>query len=170
MSNIKANVSTVVVKAQGTTQTVDLSTFHSDTIDAILTYGTRRWFQDNINSIAKTLRDNNEPVDAAALFAARLEQAMTGQITMRNGTPTDPLDTYRIAALREHMKADPNGELKKAHDAIVDKESSVQSRERRAFLLSVAAKYAKAVDKRANELRKLDEKIAESAAAFDIAI
>ena len=157
----------VPFKVQGLVKTVDVSTFHQDAVEAMLTYGVRRWFQDHINSVAKAHRDNDETVDAEEIFASRLEQAESGDITVRgSGGSVDPLDKYRIAALREYMRANPDGELKGAYDAI----PADDQKARREFLLSVAAKNAATVDARAKELQAIDAKKAETVDGLDIAM
>ena len=128
---IKVTEPTVAIKAQGHVATVDATTFHEDAINAIFAYGLRRWFQDNINSQAKTLRDGDDDVDVQALFNARLDQALTGEITMRNGEPSDPLETYIAQVARARMDA----AAKAAYNAI----DSVDQKARREFLVDLAS-------------------------------
>ena len=158
----------VTVKAQGQTQAVDATGFHSNTIAAIWQYGVARWFQDNINSSAHAARkelpegkDLSES-DIAALFDKRLAQATSGEFNVRGESTSDPLDQFRIAVLRNMMRANPDGDLKKAHDAI----PATDQKERRAFLLAIAEKNADAIDPLAEEAKaEADAKRRAAAAA-----
>lgn len=166
--NITEN--TVTIRVQGVTQEIDATAFHQDAINAIFTYGLRRWFQDHINSAAKSKRDADEEVTpkwVTESIAARLDQAVSGEITMRNGEPVDPLDEYRIKVLRRAMKIKGNEDLKAAYDAI----DSSDQKGRREYLLSVAAAHADTVDKAAKEWQAEDAKKADklSGLSFKVA-
>lgn len=165
---IKLNITEVAFRAQGLVESVDLRTFHADALDAMMEYGVRRWFQDHINSKAKDARDNGEEFDPQSTFAARLEQAVTGEITVRNGVPSDPLDQYRIAVIRAFMGADdPDAKkLKAAYDAI----PADDQKARRELLLSVARDNAAAVDPKAESLRAIDESKRKATAGISISL
>ena len=168
---MKITVKKVTVKAQGETREVDPTTFAQAAIDGQFTYGVRRWFQDHINSLAKNYRDDNDGEAPSAqwvadAFDSRLAQAVSGEITMRSGVASDPLDQYRIAVLRQVMRQDPEGELKTSHDAIPADETKA----RREFLLAVAAKFADKIDPHAEALLEADKAKAASIADLDLAM
>lgn len=167
---MKITETKTAIRVQGHTTEVDATEFHQDAINAIFVYGLRRWIQDHVNSVAKNLRDNDESVNAEELVTARIAQAVSGEITMRNGTPADPLDKYRIQALRDHMKVEPDGPLSEAYKAITSDEPGEQTKARREFLLAIATKNAEKVDTVAKKLKAEDEARAKAASTFDVAI
>lgn len=163
---IKVTEPTVTIKAQGVVREVDASEFHADSINAIFTYGLRRWVQDHVNSVAKSHRDEGETFDAESLVAARIDQAVTGEINMRNGTPSDPLDQYRIAVLRDFMRTENGADLKAAYDDI----PSDDQKARREFLLTIAAKNADNVDPAATERKRIDDAAKADASGLALAM
>jgi len=168
---MKLTTKTVAIKVQGISREIDVTAFHQDAIDAVFTYGARRWFQDHINSAAKARRENGETITdkwTSEAFDARLDQALTGEITMRNGVATDPLDAYRIAVMRAVMKDEKHADVKAAHDAI----DSADQKARREYLLETAAssRFAKAVEAKAVELRDIDDARNAALSELDIAV
>jgi len=159
---------TVTMRAQGVVKEIALTDFHADTIDAILTYGTRRWFQDHINSQAKLARDNGDDIDADELFDARLAQAVSGEITVRAASDADPLDAYRIRVVRGWLRGEGNAakKLKAAYTAI----PSDDQKARKDFLLAIAAKNAEHVESVAAEMRERELAKRAAVADLDIAI
>lgn len=81
---ISFNLSAVALSAQGLDFEVDASTFSPIALEAIFTYGVRRWFQDNINSQAhshkQTVTDGSA-FDTRAAFDARLAAAVSGELS-----------------------------------------------------------------------------------------
>lgn len=110
---------TVTIKAQGVTREIDASTFHPDAVEAIFTYGLRRWFQDNVNSKAAAHRNADETFDAEQLVSDRMEQAISGEITSR-GESTEtftPLENAVYDVATKARKAKGWTELAAAWDA-----------------------------------------------------
>lgn len=136
----------ISLAAQGESFTVTPAEFAPDAIAHIFAYGVRRFFQDSINAQAKTLRDGGTditPEIAKQLFAARLDQAMTGQVAARGpATSTDPLDSFRILVLRQIMAADPKGKLSLGYKAIPSDDQPARQK----YLLDIATKNSTKID------------------------
>ncbi len=94
MTKLSFNLATVDLAAQKADFTVDPSTFSAIALEAIFTYGVRRWFQDHINAQAHTFKlaaqeaeskgetfNDGKPFDVSACFATRLDAAMTGVLS-----------------------------------------------------------------------------------------
>lgn len=81
---VSFNLSAIALSAQGIEFEVDASTFSPIALEAIFTYGVRRWFQDNINSQAhshkQTVTDGSA-FDTRAAFDARLAAAVSGELS-----------------------------------------------------------------------------------------
>lgn len=155
---------TVDLTAQGQSFTVTPADFSPSAIEAIFTYGVRRWFQDSLNAQAAQARNAGIDITEAWVkdsFNQRLEQAVSG-VTVRKSAATaaDPLDPYRISVLRGLMKAQPNGPLAKAYKAIPSDDQPA----RQAYLLDVAGKNAAKIDPLALEAKQKAEDEARAAA------
>lgn len=94
MTKLTLSISSVELAAQGLEFSVDPADFAAVALEGILTYGIRRWFQDNINSAAHTFKlaaqeskakgetfNDGKPFDVQAAFQARLEQARSGVLS-----------------------------------------------------------------------------------------
>lgn len=94
MTKLTLSLSNVDLAAQGVEFSVDPGEFAAIALEGILTYGIRRWFQDNINSAAHTFKlaaqdakakgeafNDGQPFDVQAAFFARLEQARSGVLS-----------------------------------------------------------------------------------------
>ena len=148
----------VAVKAQGVSTHVEVSVFPVETIAAWLTYGTRRAFQDHVNSVAHKLRGDDKEVDADAILEAYSERAMNGDITTRAGgaaSASDPLDVYRKAIIRKLMAAPENADVKAEYEAIDSKDRKARDE----YLLAMAAKHAIKVDVIAKRMKAQADKV-----------
>jgi len=166
MSNITLTIALsgpVATMAQSVPCEVNPSDWHADTLAAVFTYGARRWMQDHINSLAKARRDDGESVTEKwvnEVIAARLAAAVSGDITSRGQSTSDPMDSFRIKAVRAIMKTDAGAPIKKVHDAIPSDDQSA----RREFLLSVAVNNSDVIEPRAAALMAAAAKDAADAA------
>lgn len=149
-----AEMEPVAVTAQGVSHEYDVSAFPVETIAAWLTYGTRRAFQDHVNSVAHKLRKEEKEVDANAIIDAYAERAMNGEINTRAASSdVDPLDAYRRIAVRAQFKSPANAKSKAAYDAIDAKDRKARDE----YLLAVAAKHADQIDPIAESLKAIDD-------------
>ena len=91
MTKLSFTILPVELAAQKMDFTVDPAEFSAIALESIFTYGTRRWFQDHINSAAHTFKlaaqeaeskgesfNDGKPFDVAACYQARLAAAVTG--------------------------------------------------------------------------------------------
>ncbi len=155
-ATVPATVSAIV---QSNPVEMDLSTFHADTLAAIVTYGARRMMQDSINAQAAAHRKDKKAegeFDVQAAVKHRLEQFVSGTLSTREASgDTDPLDEYRIRAARMAIANNKEGDNWKLYSDIPSDEQG----KRREFLLALAADNADAIDPLAVELKKIaDEK------------
>lgn len=154
----------VEMKIQGVAKEIETGEFPQETINAWLTYGARRWFQDSINSLAKQARDNGQDIDEAWVqdtYMERLNAALSGKLSTRKAaTESDPLDKYRISVLRQAMRDDPDGELSTEYGKIPSDDQAG----RKAFLLAVAAKHSDMIDPLAKKALAADQRAADAVA------
>lgn len=162
---IKVEVpATVAARVCGVDQSIDIASFADESIAYAFTYGVRRLFQDNGNSIAKAKRDAGENVDPEAIFAARMAQMEAGEFAARgNGsgeTFTDEeLALYDIAI---EAKGKPGWqELATAYAAC----KGMTTDERRRAVLDAVLSLDK---KRRDKLASIAKARLESLASLDI--
>ena len=140
----------ITVKSQGQIWEVDFNSFHPDAQDYLKRYGTQRAVNDFINSRAKTRRDDGGDITekwVSDTYASRLDQFMTGELSTR-GDGADPLDTYRVQAVRDAIKNEPASEMALAYAAIDSKDQKARIE----YCLEVAAEYPDQVDPYALDL------------------
>lgn len=87
---------TVDAKAAGQSITLDVSSFHPDAIAAIFAYGARRWMQDHVNAAAHAFKQSGAEgtFDAQAVIAARIAQAVSGNMTVRAGGTSETFTAF----------------------------------------------------------------------------
>jgi len=151
----------IAITAQGHSAEVNPADFHPDAIEAIFTYGLRRWFQDNINSAAAVARNAEAPFDAAASFTDRLGQATTGTISTR-GAGTDPAIATNRRAVRE---------LAKSHTALAAAIKATEAGpDRDALLDAIAANNPEPVAEMVARMEAEAKAKTEAAAAMSITV
>ena len=101
MTKLSFAAPAVDLSVQGETFTVDPTSFAPIALEAIFTYGVRRWFQDNINSAAhahKLAKAEAEAkgeaftgdFDVQAAFTSRLQAATSGELSPARGRSASP--------------------------------------------------------------------------------
>ena len=70
----------VELVACGHEATVNVADYPQATLEAWVTYGVRRWYQDHCNSVAAKLKAEGQPVDGKALFGDRDKTAREGLV------------------------------------------------------------------------------------------
>ena len=114
MTKLTLSLSSVDLSAHGLEFSVDPADFAAIALEGIMTYGIRRWFQDNINSAAHTFKlaakeakdkgetfNDGKPFDVQAAFQARLEQARSGVLS----APRAKSGLAGLSALEETLYA-----------------------------------------------------------------
>ena len=102
----------IALTAQGHDAEIIAAEYPPEIVAEWLTYGCRRWYQDNINSVAKKLRDEGAEVDGAALFADRDKQARNGEVSRRRSA--DGMSGTEKAAFQLFVDAQAWGKKIKA--------------------------------------------------------
>ncbi len=102
------------------------------------------WVTDNVDAVAK---------ESAALMTDARDRLFGGERRVVRTSTVDPLDQWRIKVLRAEMRTDNGKAMKSAHDAI----DSGDTKARREYLLSIAAKNVDWIDPKAIALRAASE-------------
>lgn len=137
------NIAAIAIESQKTQFEVDPSTFDAIALEAIFTYGVRRWFNDHVNSQAAAHRDNvkdGSTFDVKAVFAARLACAVSGELSPSRAKNSEnalsAFDESLYAVAVENKALPPFAALKKAW---ADSKGMDTAERKAAILKAVAA-------------------------------
>ncbi len=147
-------------KRNGATVTVDPSKLHESILADLFTYGLRQKVFDSASG-------NPEKAESTTAMTQCIEKLNSGDWTIRNAAAaSDPLDSYRIQVVRKLMASGNSDKVRAAYEAIPSDEQAA----RRAFILSVAEKNAKAIDPVATKMKAEADAKATALASLNIAI
>lgn len=119
MTKITFDMESVAYKAQGVEGSIDPATLPESSLQAALAYGIRRMLQDDVNSRAKTIRDDGGNVNAKELVESRLKQFTDGTLGIRaNSGMTDVEKVMHQLARRDYMATITDKDKKKAFAAL----------------------------------------------------
>lgn len=114
MPNISFDVEAFVATIDGDEHDIDPCEMPEITLYTWLRYGSRRWYQDHINSAAAAHRkaeaekpeSDRVPFNYKQAVAARHAQALDGDMTSRTAAaPANPLGKYALEVLRDYLAA-----------------------------------------------------------------
>ena len=130
MPNLSFDVEAFAATIDGDEFDIDPCEMPDITLFTWLRYGSRRWYQDHINSAAAAHRkaeaekpeSDREPFNYKQALKARHAQALEGDMTSRTAAaPVNPLGKFALEVLRDYLAAKARDGSASADDKLTAK-------------------------------------------------